>query len=1223
MKRISLFLFFVGATLALTAQTALKGRVTDVDDDGEPLAFATVQLLKNDAFYRGAQTDVDGNYYFTGVDPGTYDIQVDYTGYPPLRLTGIPILQGKTNTADVEMTSAGGVSLQEILVKDFRVPLVEQDNTTQGQTITSEQIRNLPTRNINQIASTVAGATSTDEGDAINIRGSRSNATDYYVDGVRVNRVSIPDSEIEQLQVVTGGIEARFGDVTGGIINITTKGFSDEFTFNAEAETSEGLDAFGNSLAGLSISGPLLRDRNKRAVLGYRLSGRYTYREDDDPSAVPVFTAKEFALRELEANPLRRFDNGDFVSADFLDAGDANALKARPFEAFSLLNLNGKVTARLGSNIDVSLSGAAGDESDRFTPNENRGRSWRLLNAYRNPTANVRNYRGNLLFRHRLGGSGVADGDGANGNLIQNANYDLQFTYENVRMDEADPIHGDRFGAYGYVGRIDRDFIPVFDPAFDPVAGVITFNHVDYREVIRGYNTDNTTNPILANYNRILETDGPLLFEEAAIGFTSDTDNSDGAGPVNIDQFIAINGNVQNLFQDTWGFHANVGQVYNLYRFNDQDRYTFQANANFDLIPGSDPSKSRHSIQLGVMYEQRTERDYRLAPTRLWTVARQLSNRPLDAITEESMPLDSINVEGIQSAVFAPTVSNIEGRFFGAIRRRLGVAENAYVNTDALSPDELTLDLFSPDEVADANLIDYYGYDYLGNEFNGSFDDFFDRDPVTNERTFLVAPNRPIYAAAYIQDKFTINDMIFRLGVRIDRYDANTRVLKDPYSLYEIQGAADYHANAGTERPGSIGDDYKVYLNDQGGDRVRAYRNGDDWFFADGNPANSFIEIGGIREGLVFPAYTNPLIATTDGEFIKSDQFSVETSFEDYEAQVNIMPRLSFSFPISDKANFFAHYDVLVQRPPSNTIATALDFFYLPDRAASSTFNNSNLRPERTIDYEAGFKTILSQSSAISFSAYYKELRDMIQLRTFTPVPGIGQYTTFDNQDFGTVKGFSITYDLRRVSNFTVNANYTLQFADGTGSNATSQRGLGNRGNVRSLFPLANDERHRVNLVLDYRTPNDKSRPVLLRNLGGNIQASAVSGRPYTATQVPSILGGSGIEGALNGARQPATFTVNAQISKDFTLNSGGYVNVYFRISNLLDRRNVLDVYTATGSPEDPGFLQSALGQDQLRSLSDGTRPLDSFLASYQWRLLNPDFFTLPRRMFVGAIFSL
>ncbi|MEM9261830.1 MAG: carboxypeptidase regulatory-like domain-containing protein, partial [Bacteroidota bacterium] len=293
MKRTLLLFLLIFAAFSVYAQTALSGKVIDVDSNNDPLPFATVQIFKDGAFYQGATTDLDGNYYFSNVDPGTYDLQVDYTGYPPTKLTGIPVKAGQTNFADVEVSSNGGVALDVVVVTGFKVPLIEQDNTTSGQTVTSEQIRNLPTRNINQIASITAGAASADEGGAINIRGSRSNATDYYVDGVRVSRTSIPDSEIEQLQVVTGGVEARYGDVTGGIISITTKGYSDQFRVNAEAETSEGLDAYGNSLVGLAMTGPLLRNKKGNSILGYRISGRYTYREDDDPSAVPIYRAND------------------------------------------------------------------------------------------------------------------------------------------------------------------------------------------------------------------------------------------------------------------------------------------------------------------------------------------------------------------------------------------------------------------------------------------------------------------------------------------------------------------------------------------------------------------------------------------------------------------------------------------------------------------------------------------------------------------------------------------------------------------------------------------------------------------------------------------------------------------------------------------------------------------------------------------------------------------
>ncbi|RME99547.1 MAG: TonB-dependent receptor, partial [Bacteroidetes bacterium] len=423
--------------------------------------------------------------------------------------------------------------------------------------------------------------------------------------------------------------------------------------------------------------------------------------------------------------------------------------------------------------------------------------------------------------------------------------------------------------------------------------------------------------------------------------------------------------------------------------------------------------------------------------------------------------------------------------------------------------------------------------------------------------------------------------------------------------------------------PGNIGDDFRVYTETDNGDKVRAYRNGDDWYRADGTPVNGPQEIEDIRTGLVFPKYQDP--NAHQANYIKSEDYNTDASFKDYEVQVNVMPRLAFSFPISEDANFFAHYDILVQRPNSNTIASALDYFYFTERTGQVTFNNPALRPERTVDYEVGFQQALSQTSAIKISAYYKEMRDMIQLRTFFPVPIVNSYTTYDNLDFGTVKAFSFAYDLRRTRNLQLNANYTLQFADGTGSNTESTRGLNNRGNIRNLFPLDFDERHRINLIADYRFGKDQGPRLagayIFANAGINLQAIAVSGRPYTAKQVPDQeLQASGTVGSINGARKPWNTTLNLRIDKNFQFGKGLGLNVYLRVSNLLDTRNIINVYQVTGSPEDDGFLRSQFGQNRIRLIESSARDLNAYLASYQWRLLNSDFYSLPRRLFLGAI---
>lgn len=1236
MKRSLLFftllLFSVSFLAAQSAQ--LSGKVIDRESK-EPILFGTVSLYQNGVFESGTETDFDGNYNFANLDPGTYEVQFAFLGYQTSTVTGVQVFAGKAIKLDGEIAEEGVLLDIGATVIAYRVPLVEQDNTTQGGTLTSDQIRNLPTRNINALAATTAGLATADEGDDVNVRGSRDDATNYYVDGIRVQGNLVPESEIDQLQVITGGVESRYGDVTGGIISITTKGPSNKFSGGIEGETSQYLDGFDNSLVGANFSGPILKNKNGVSVLGFRVAGRYTTRLDDDPSAVPVYRVKDDVLAELQANPVIVKGGTPFVAADFLTNDDVDALEVRPFEQSTQANLTAKLDARFSDAIDVTLSGTYFNGEDQFTPNENSASlsSWRTFNSHNNPTRVDTDYRVNFRFRHRLGGATSGEGDDRKVSTVQNAMYTLQGSYENETFNISDPRHGDNYFAYGHIGTFDVDYIPVFEADANEL-GEVFLNHVDYREVLRGYDTSNSSNPVQSNYNN-------------PFGFVSGEPINDGQpdyavqgifgenNNVNIDNLYAINGRITDIYTSSWNFHQNVGTIYNRAISQDNDIAIFNASASFDLVPGGS-EKGRHNIQLGISYEGRTNRSYDVRdPRRLWTAARQNANSHIQGIDRENA--DTLGLysqlydEGglidpfFDAPILSLTLQNPDdARFYRAVRESLGIGLDEYVNVDGLTPEQLSLSMFSAKELNDQFILDYYGYDYLGNEFDGTFNDFFTTVDADGIRTFPVAAARPLYTSAYIQDKFTFRDIIFRLGVRIDRYDANTKVLQDPYSLYAIQGASDFHNNFGGQAPGNIGDDFRVYTENENGENVRAYRDGDNWYQADGTPTNGPAEIEGIRTGLVFPKYQDP--NAHESNYIKSEAYNPEASFKDYEVQFNVMPRLAFSFPISDEANFFAHYDVLVQRPNSSTIATALDYFYFVERTGTQTFSNASLRPERTVDYEVGFQQALTQSSAIKISAYYKEMRDMIQLRTFFPVPIVGQYTTFDNQDFGTVKGFSFGYDLRRTRNLSLNANYTLQFADGTGSDTESQRGLTNRGNLRTLFPLNFDERHRINLVADYRFPRESGPRIagayILANAGINFQAVTVSGRPYTAKQVAQELDGVGTIGAINGARKPWNTTLNVRIDKNFDLGDKLGLNVYLRVSNLLDTRNIINVYEVTGDPEDDGFLRSSFGEDQIQSIAGSQREVEAYLASYQWRLLNSDYYSLPRRIFLGAIMN-
>ena len=735
--------------------------------------------------------------------------------------------------------------------------------------------------------------------------------------------------------------------------------------------------------------------------------------------------------------------------------------------------------------------------------------------------------------------------------------------------------------------------------------------------IVHPYVQHPTINAGLGNYNNNIEYSQDLNFED----------------------FVVVNGQYFSNVTNIWtGLHTNVNQVYNSNQKVDNDLYTFNASASFDLLPGGS-EKGRHSIQFGMLYEQRANRSHSINPFGLWRVARLQANRNINSgvnnmdtlvhrySTGLPFPIDTLPLFNTNQT---PGVQDL--LFWQNVRALTGIGNNNFVNVDEIDPDQLSLDMFSAQELTDQiNLIgiNYYGYSYTGKKLGNdvSFDDFFTATDERGVRTFPVAANQPIYAAAYIQDKFTFKDIIFRIGLRVDRYDANTKVMKDPYSLYEVQTAAEFHNSTPTPRPAGVGDDYLVYTTSETSDAVQGYRKGDQWYFANGEAANDGNLVFNGKPAI--PRLKNP------NANIKAKGFDPNDSFRDYEPQINWMPRLAFSFPISDAANFFAHYDILVQRP-TNTLATPLQFYYFEDRPGSegAPFGNPALKPQRTIDYEVGFQQKLSNSSALKISAYYKEMRDMIQQRVYANIATVGSYVTYDNQDFGTVKGFSFQYDLRRTNNVMVTANYTLQFADGTGSNANSQRGIQSRGNLRTLFPLSFDERHRVVTTIDYRYGSGRryngpriAGKDILSNFGVNLQAIAVSGRPYTATSLAVPFGGQGISGQINGNRLPWNFTLNLRVDKSFNLTKPTAkrqvgVNVYLRVQNLLDNKNVLAVYSASGSPDDDGFLSSPDGQDSINELINNGQNVEAYLASYSWRVLNPNFYSLPRRIFLGAIFN-
>jgi hypothetical protein len=146
-------------------------------------------------------------------------------------------------------------------------------------------------------------------------------------------------------------------------------------------------------------------------------------------------------------------------------------------------------------------------------------------------------------------------------------------------------------------------------------------------------------------------------------------------------------------------------------------------------------------------------------------------------------------------------------------------------------------------------------------------------------------------------------------------------------------------------------------------------------------------------------------------------------------------------------------------------------------------------------------------------------------------------------------------------------------------------------------------------------------------NTGLNVIFRAGSGTPYSkqstiVTEAATIglqqAAQRRLDGGVNNARLPWQFRVDAKLDKDFAIKLGKkstYLNLYVQALNLLDAKNIINVYRATGSPDDDGYLASPDGQVTIASQENA----QSFVDLYNVKLANPDNYSIPRRVRLGV----
>lgn len=274
-------------------------------------------------------------------------------------------------------------------------------------------------------------------------------------------------------------------------------------------------------------------------------------------------------------------------------------------------------------------------------------------------------------------------------------------------------------------------------------------------------------------------------------------------------------------------------------------------------------------------------------------------------------------------------------------------------------------------------------------------------------------------------------------------------------------------------------------------------------------------------------------------------------------------PRIGIAHPISEKTKLHFSYGHFFQNP---------DFEYLFENlqydldVREPLLGQPNLDAQRTISYEVGIAHQFSDRIALNITTYYRDITGLIGTRYYFPFQDgryIG-YTLYVNEDYANVKGFEVNLDILPNKYFSGGLSYTYSIAKGSASSETEQYPGTQESTL--LYYLDFDRTHVLNVSGTYSIPDNEGPLLLGKKFFENMDFSFIfrvsSGAPYTP-------GGRDIGFVTkNSLRQPAIYSLDFILGKEFILWNKSRLRFFVEILNLTDHRNVLYVYRDTGDPE-------------------------------------------------------
>jgi outer membrane receptor protein involved in Fe transport len=300
-KRLLMSLLIGLSLLSLMISTAgasqsgkIVGRVIDATSR-DPLIGANVTI---EGVKRGAATDLDGYFFILNVTPGEYVVQASILGYAPVKFTEVRVSEGRTTNLEFKLEETV-MAIGEAVTFVAKRPLIQPDMTDSRTTRTSDDIKFMPIGNIQDVVRLTPGSVGG------SFRGGRDTEVSYLVDGASfVDPMTgdyegfLPTLAFEEINVITGGLSAEYGNALSGVVSQVTKEGGKRYSGSSTYRSNDAGSTFIGQRDQMkdgqaSLSGPIPLFPDALGEMNFFVAGQYYDTngrfENDDSTLTSVF----------------------------------------------------------------------------------------------------------------------------------------------------------------------------------------------------------------------------------------------------------------------------------------------------------------------------------------------------------------------------------------------------------------------------------------------------------------------------------------------------------------------------------------------------------------------------------------------------------------------------------------------------------------------------------------------------------------------------------------------------------------------------------------------------------------------------------------------------------------------------------------------------------------------------------------------------------------------